>query len=150
MQQTTVWSVAIPGKIVCPVENCHISAVSYISILIYNDLITYHLNLFSHSHTHTHAHTHARTHTHTHTHTHGCESAQIIVSAERNTSDCGRAAESVVVSVLIDFPPLHVAFLQPLCLLLMLKCCFTSTKTVGLLGTGAHHVHLDFHTGPGL
>ena len=27
-----------------------------------------------------------------------------------------------------------------------LKCCFTSTETVGLLGTGAQDVHLDFHT----
>ena len=27
--------------------------------------------------------------------------------------------------------------------LLMLKCCFTSTETVGLLGTGAQYVHLD-------
>ena len=27
-----------------------------------------------------------------------------------------------------------------------LKCCFTSTETVGLLGTGAQHGHLDFHT----
>ena len=31
-----------------------------------------------------------------------------------------------------------------------LRCCFTSTKTVGLLGTGAQDVHLDFHTAPGL
>ena len=31
-----------------------------------------------------------------------------------------------------------------------LKCCFTSTETVGLLGTGAQDVHLDFHTAPGL
>ena len=31
-----------------------------------------------------------------------------------------------------------------------LKCCFTSTETVGLLGTGAYDVHLDFHTAPGL
>ena len=29
-----------------------------------------------------------------------------------------------------------------------LKCCFTSTETVGLLGTGAQEVHLDFHTAP--
>ena len=29
-----------------------------------------------------------------------------------------------------------------------LKCCFTSTETVGLLGTGAQDVHLDFHTAP--
>ena len=27
----------------------------------------------------------------------------------------------------------------------MLKCRFTSTETVGLLGTGAQDVHLDFH-----
>ena len=27
-----------------------------------------------------------------------------------------------------------------------LKCCFTSTQTVGLLGTGAQDVHLDYHT----
>ena len=29
--------------------------------------------------------------------------------------------------------------------LLHLKCCFTSTETVGVLGTGAQDVHLDFH-----
>ena len=33
-------------------------------------------------------------------------------------------------------------------LLLLLKCYFTSTETVGLLGTGAQDVHLDFHTTP--
>ena len=31
-----------------------------------------------------------------------------------------------------------------------LKCCFTSTETVGLLGTGAQDGHLDFHTVPEL
>ena len=31
-----------------------------------------------------------------------------------------------------------------------LKCCFTSTETVGLLGTGAQDVHVDFHTAPDL
>ena len=31
-----------------------------------------------------------------------------------------------------------------LLLLLLLKYCFTSTKTVGLLGTGAQDGHLDF------
>ena len=31
-----------------------------------------------------------------------------------------------------------------------LKCCFTSTATVGLLGTGAQDGHLHFHTPPGL
>ena len=34
--------------------------------------------------------------------------------------------------------------------MLLLKCCFTSTETVGLLGTGAQDVHLDFHTAPEL
>ena len=29
-------------------------------------------------------------------------------------------------------------------------CCFTSTETVGLLGTGAQDVHLEFHTAPEL
>ena len=32
--------------------------------------------------------------------------------------------------------------------LLKLKCCFTSTETVGLLGTGAQDGHLDLHTAP--
>ena len=30
------------------------------------------------------------------------------------------------------------------------NCCFTSTETVGLLGTGAQDGHLDFHTAPEL
>ena len=34
--------------------------------------------------------------------------------------------------------------------MLLLKCCFTSAETVGLLGTGAQDVHLDFHTAPEL
>ena len=32
----------------------------------------------------------------------------------------------------------------------MVQCCFTSTETVGLLGTGAQDVRLDFHTAPKL
>ena len=28
----------------------------------------------------------------------------------------------------------------------LVECCFTSTETVGLLGTGAQGGHLDFHT----
>ena len=32
----------------------------------------------------------------------------------------------------------------------MVECCFTSTETVGLSGTGAQDGHLDFHTGPEL
>ena len=31
-----------------------------------------------------------------------------------------------------------------------LKCCFTYTETVGLLGTGAQDFHLDFHIAPEL
>ena len=30
----------------------------------------------------------------------------------------------------------------------LVECCFTSTKTVGLLETGAQDGHLDFHTAP--
>ena len=33
---------------------------------------------------------------------------------------------------------------------LMLKCCFASTETVGLLRTGAQDGHFDFHTAPEL
>ena len=33
-------------------------------------------------------------------------------------------------------------------LLLLLKCCFTSTETVGLLGTGAQYGHLDYPFDP--
>ena len=32
----------------------------------------------------------------------------------------------------------------------VMKCCFTSTETVGLLGTGAKDGHLDSHTTPEL
>ena len=32
----------------------------------------------------------------------------------------------------------------------LVECCFTSTETVGLLGTRAQDVHLDFHTAPEL
>ena len=38
----------------------------------------------------------------------------------------------------------------PRLLFLLLKCCFTSTETVGLFGTGAQDGHLDFHTAPEL
>ena len=31
-----------------------------------------------------------------------------------------------------------------------LKCCFMSTETVGLVGTGAQDDHLDIHTAPEL
>ena len=34
--------------------------------------------------------------------------------------------------------------------IIWLKSCFTSTEIVGLLGTGAHDGHLDFHTAPEL
>ena len=32
----------------------------------------------------------------------------------------------------------------------VVECCFMSTETVGLLGTGAQDGHLDFHTAPEL
>ena len=39
---------------------------------------------------------------------------------------------------------------SPLTRLLLVECCFTSTETVGLLGTEAQDGHLDFHTAPEL
>ena len=33
---------------------------------------------------------------------------------------------------------------------MLLNCSFTSTETVGLLGTEAQDVHLEFHTVPEL
>ena len=33
---------------------------------------------------------------------------------------------------------------------LLVECCFTSTETEGLLGTGAQDGHLDFDTAAGL
>ena len=32
----------------------------------------------------------------------------------------------------------------------LVESCFTSTDTIGLLGTGAQDGHLDFHTAPEL
>ena len=37
---------------------------------------------------------------------------------------------------------------DPPALMMMVTCCFTSTETVGLLGTGAQDGRLDFHTPP--
>ena len=34
--------------------------------------------------------------------------------------------------------------------IMLAECCFTSTETVGLLGTGAQYGHLDFYTVPEL
>ena len=45
---------------------------------------------------------------------------------------------------------LTAASITDLLLVGWLKCCFTSIETVGLLGTGAQDVHLDFHTAPEL
>ena len=39
---------------------------------------------------------------------------------------------------------------SPWSLCLTVECCFSATETVGLLGTGAQDVHLDFHTVPEL
>ena len=32
----------------------------------------------------------------------------------------------------------------------MVQCCFTSTETIRLIGTGSQGRHLDFHTAPEL
>ena len=50
---------------------------------------------------------------------------------------------TAIPGVLMDFPLMTES-------VGWLKCCFTSTETVGLLGTGAQDVHLDFDTAPEL
>ena len=44
----------------------------------------------------------------------------------------------------------RIALHPPLLQARLVECCFTSTETVGLLGTGAQDGHLDFHTTPEL
>ena len=48
------------------------------------------------------------------------------------------------IKILWVFPSVELVDIS----LSLLKCCFTSTETVGLLGTGAQDVHPDFHTAP--
>ena len=45
---------------------------------------------------------------------------------------------------------LHWPALQPRKRTARLKCCFMSTETVGLSGTGAWDGHRNFHTAPEL
>ena len=55
--------------------------------------------------------------------------------------------------IIIIIPPtgLSAACWCRVCMLFVyVGCCFTSTKTVGLLGTGAQDIHLDFRTTPEL
>ena len=47
-------------------------------------------------------------------------------------------------------PHFHTAAELWLTQLKMLKCCFTSTETIGLLGTGGQDGHHAFHTAPDL
>ena len=55
--------------------------------------------------------------------------------------------EEVVAAIVSDvYDRDRVAALREM----MAECCFTSTETVGVLGTGAQDVHLDFHTAPEL
>ena len=46
--------------------------------------------------------------------------------------------------------PLIVTNTDRVIVLWLVECCFTSTETVGLLGTGAQDGHLDFYTAPEL
>ncbi len=47
-------------------------------------------------------------------------------------------------------PNIHTHTHKELKFYIKLKCCFTSTETVGLLGAEAQDGHLDFHTAPEL
>ena len=44
----------------------------------------------------------------------------------------------------------HYRYAKPAHIVELSECCFTSTETVGLLGTGAQDGLLDFHTAPEL
>ena len=55
-------------------------------------------------------------------------------------------ADSVQVTIKLEVEALGSTDLETC----WLKFCFTSTETIGLLGTGAQDVHLDFHTAPEL
>ena len=46
--------------------------------------------------------------------------------------------------------PLILRTIEPGLSWWLVECCFTSTETVGFLGTGAQDGHLDFHTAPEL
>ena len=46
--------------------------------------------------------------------------------------------------------PLIVTNTDRVIVLWLVECCFTSTETVGLSGTGAQDGHLDFYTAPKL
>ena len=61
-----------------------------------------------------------------------------------------RGAEAESSRGLSAYQPNALPLGQTGSLLLLVECCFTSTETVGLLGTGAQDVHLHFHTAPEL
>ena len=54
-------------------------------------------------------------------------------------------------ALIMQMAPLHTNLdILLRCPVDWLKCRFTSTETVGLLGMGAQDSHLDFHTAPEL
>ena len=59
--------------------------------------------------------------------------------------------QNVVRLFFFFFPPPFLSS-EPVVLLQvrLAECCFTSTETLGLLGTGAQDGRLDFHTAPEL
>ena len=72
------------------------------------------------------------------------ENPKLSLSAEVNSlSDCSSTEQQC-----IHVPRLLGSFSSPICF--RFECCFTSTETVGLLGTGAQDGHLAFHTAPEL
>ena len=67
------------------------------------------------------------------------------ISSHLDEAGCRQDRVSVVQSG--QFFAKKLSSPRPICVCAwLLKCCFTSTETVGLLGTGAQDVHLDFHT----
>ena len=61
------------------------------------------------------------------------------------------ACSTTVASYMQDVLKGHYSLSLSLSLsVVVVECCFTTTETVGLLGTGAQDVYLDFHTAPEL
>ena len=74
-------------------------------------------------------------------------------SSKETTVMCGETLQRTAMESLHSVKELSVRSViqsKTLCTSGWLKCCPTSTETVGLLGTGAQDGHLDFHTAPEL
>ena len=113
--------------------------------------------VYIHTHTHTHTRTHTHTYTHTHIDTHTCTHARTHARTHAHThthTHTRTQHNGGLQQTVHGQPQLTTDGGVPPALFCLefssVQCCFTSTETVGLLGTGAQDGHLDFHTAPEL